>query len=106
MHGCTGEEAERMRSRVGCFVVCIVVSIVSVVIIATTVYPTWMKTPADAAGWGVIGSGLFLLATLIAGLGVVVNRHAPWPTAMVTLLALLLGVGIVWALLWTMAVGL
>ena len=95
-----------MPPRVSCLIVCLVVSLVSTVAITFTVFPTWMKTYGDALGWGLIGSGLFLLATLIAGLAVATNREAPLPTGVIVAVALLLFFGVVWALLWTVAVGL
>ena len=58
-----------------------------------------MKTYAEALVWGLIGSGLFLLAALIAGFAVAANREAPLPTGVVVVLSLLLGARVVWALL-------
>ena len=85
---------------------CLVVSLVSIRAIATTVYPRWMKTYAEALVRGLIGSGLFLLAALIAELAVAANREAPVTTGVLVSLAVLSGAGVVWALLWTVAVGL
>ena len=95
-----------MPSRVRWLVACLVVSLISTSAIAIAVYPRWMKTYADALAWGLIGSGLFLLAALIAGFAVAANRAAPLPTGVVVVVSLLLGAGAVWALLWTVAVGL
>jgi hypothetical protein len=95
-----------MPSRIRWLVACLVVSLLSTSAIAITVYPRWMKTYAEALVWGLIGSGLFLLATLVAALAVAANREAPLPTGVVVVLALLLGAGVLWALLWTVAVGL
>jgi hypothetical protein len=82
-----------------------VVSLIATAAIAATVYPRWMKTPTDALAWGLIGSAGFLLATFITGLAAAKNREARLPTP-VMVGALLLAVGVVWALLWTIAVGL
>ena len=95
-----------MPYRVRWFVVCLVVSLVSTGAIASTVYPRWMKTYSEAIAWGLIGSALFLLATLMAGLAITADREAPMPRSMVLLLMFLLVVGVVWALLETMVVGL
>jgi hypothetical protein len=95
-----------MPSRVRWLVACLVVSLVSTGAIAAAVYPRWMKTYSDALGWGLVGSGPFLLATLIAGFAAAANRETPLPTGVIVVLVLLLGAGMVWALLWTVAVGL
>jgi hypothetical protein len=95
-----------MPSRVRWLVACLVVSLVSISIIAITVYPRWMKTYVEALGWGLIGSGFFLLAALIAGFAVAANRAAPLPTGVVVVVSLLLGAGVVWAFFLTVAVGL
>ena len=95
-----------MPNRVRWFVVCLVVSLVSTGAIASTVYPQWMKTYAEAIAWGLIGSACFIMAMVVSGLAVVANREAPLPTGVATLLGLLLGGGVLWALLWTAVVGL
>jgi hypothetical protein len=95
-----------MPSRVRWFVGCLVVSLVSTGGIALTVYPQWMKTYAAALGWGVYGSALFLVATLIAGLAVASDREAPMPSGVALFLGLLLGGGVWCALLVTISVGL
>jgi hypothetical protein len=95
-----------MTSRIWWFVASLVVSLIATAAIATTVYPRWMKTPTDALAWGLIGSALFLLATLITGLAVAQNREARLPTPVMVVAGLLLAAGVIWALLWTIAVGL
>jgi hypothetical protein len=95
-----------MSSRVRWLIVCLVLSLISTVAITFTIFPTWRKTYGDALGWALIGSELFLLATLIMGLAIGINREAPLPTGVIVVVALLLFFGVVWALLWTVAVGL
>ena len=95
-----------MPSRLRWFVASLVISVVSTGAIAATVHPRWMKTPAEALLWGLVGSALFLLATVVAGAAVLANREAPMPFGVAVLLSLLLGGGVVWALLETVAVGL
>jgi hypothetical protein len=95
-----------MAPRVRWLIVCLVLSLVSTVAIALTVFPTWMKTYGDALAWGFVGSGLFLLATLVTGLAVVANREARLPTGIGVVVTFLLIAGVVWAFLWTVAVGL
>jgi hypothetical protein len=94
-----------MPNRARWFVVCSVVSLVSTGAIAGTVYPRWMKTYSEAIAWGLTGSALFLLATLMAGLAITADREAPMPNSMVVLLVFLLVVGVVWAFLETLVVG-
>ncbi len=95
-----------MPNRVRWLVVCLVVSLVSTGAIASTVYPRWMKTYPEALGWGLIGSALFLLAALITGGAAAANREDALPTAVMVVVVILLGAGVVWAFLWTLAVGL
>lgn len=95
-----------ITARVGWFVVTLAVSLVSTGIIAATVHPRWMKTVGDALIWGLMGSGLFLLAPLITGLAAVANRDAPIPGAVALLVVLLMLAGVVWAFISTVAVGL
>lgn len=95
-----------MTSRVGWFVAALAVSLVSMGLIAAAVYPRWMKTVADAIGWGMVGSALFLLATLITGLTAVARREAPIPGFVAILVVLLWLAGVMWAFVWTVAVGL
>jgi hypothetical protein len=95
-----------MTSRIWWFVASLVVSLIATAAIAATVYPRWMKTPADALAWGLIGSACFLLATLITGIAVAKNREARLPTPVMVGAGLLLALGVIWALLWTIAVGL
>ena len=66
----------------------------------------WLRCRTEALAWGLVGSALFLLATLLAGAVAVTNRDARLPTWMATLLGLLLAVGVFWVLLATIAVGL
>ena len=94
-----------MSNRVRWFVVCSVVSLVSTGAIAGTVYPWWMKTYSEAIAWGLTGSALFLLATLMAGLAITADREASMPRSMVVLLVFLLVVGVVWAFPETLVVG-
>ena len=95
-----------MPERVRWLVACLVVSLVSTGAIARTVYPPWMKTYPAALVWGLIGSALVVLATFVAGLAVTADREAPLPRSMAMLLVFLLVVGVFWALLETIAVGL
>ncbi len=95
-----------MTSRTWLFATALVVSLISTIAIAATVYPRWMKTSSDALAWGLVGSACFLFATLITGLAVARNRESPLPTALMVVTVLLLLVGVFWALLWTIAVGL
>ena len=95
-----------MTSRVRWFVAFLIASLVSTGAIASAVYPRWMKSYGDALGWGLIGSGLFLLATLMTGFAVAANREAPLPTGVKAVAVLLLVAGMAWAYVWTVAVGL
>jgi hypothetical protein len=95
-----------MSSRLRWLVGSLVISVISTVAIAAAVHPTWMKSLGEAILWGLIGSALFLLATVVAGVAVLANREAPMPFSVAVLLSLLLGGGVVWALLETVAVGL
>jgi hypothetical protein len=68
-----------MPSRLRWFVASLVTSVVSTGAIAAAVHPTWIKTLGEAILWGLIGSALFLLATVVAGVAVLANREAPMP---------------------------
>jgi hypothetical protein len=102
-------EPRGLRSPVGCLVVALVLSIISVGLISATAYiafPQRYGTVLDAITWGVGGSIFLLLATLITGIVVARRRHAPLTTPAVVGLGTLLGVGVVFAYLSLVVMGL
>jgi hypothetical protein len=94
-----------MPSRLRWFVASLVISVISTGAIAA-VHPRWLETFGEAILGGLVGCGLFLLTTVVAGAALLANREAPMPFGVAVVLSLVLSGGVVWALLETVAVGL
>lgn len=93
-----------MRSSVSWSAIMIMLSFGAFGIAVVTAYPEYLKTVPDAVAWGLWDSAIFLVGAVIAGLFAV--RGRPLPTPVVVLMGLLTGIGLVWAFVYLVALGL
>lgn len=95
-----------MGSRIGCLAVALALSFVAIGATVKEAYPRHLPTIAGALLWGVWDGAVLLLVALIAGVFVARDRHAPLPTLAAGVPVALLVVGVVWALVYVVALGL